>query len=71
MASAERVDLRIFDVRGRLVRTLMSGDALRAGITPVRWDGRNERGDPVASGVYIARMSATRMTFEQKLVLLK
>jgi hypothetical protein len=46
-----RVTIRIFDVAGRLVRTLVDGRQ-PAGPHAARWDGRAERGGPLASGVY-------------------
>jgi len=71
LASNSAVDLRVFDIHGRLVRTLLKAQILRGGTTPVRWDGRNDQGNPVASGVYVARMGANRANYSQKLVLLK
>jgi hypothetical protein len=49
------VSLRVYDVSGRLVRTLLSGE-LTAGIHSERWEGRNEAGLSVASGIYYARL---------------
>jgi len=49
------VRLRIFDVGGRLVRTLEPGPA-GAGRRTVAWDGRDARALPVAAGVYFARL---------------
>ena len=50
------VTLKLYDIRGRLVRTLVdrsqSGGAYEAA-----WDGRDGTGRTVASGVYFARMS--------------
>jgi choice-of-anchor B domain-containing protein len=43
--------LRVFDVSGRVVRTLLDGK-VPAGRHEVVWDGRNEGGDAVASGIY-------------------
>ena len=51
------MDLGIFDVAGRQVRILRSGE-LDAGTHTVTWDGRNASGTRVASGVYFARMRA-------------
>jgi hypothetical protein len=53
-AGAARVDL--FDVRGRLVRRLLTQDALAAGYHDLRIDGRNEAGEKLASGVYFFRV---------------
>jgi len=49
------VGLRVYDVSGRLVRTLVSGE-LAAGSHSERWDGRDETGLNVASGIYFARL---------------
>lgn len=53
---ARQVTLRVFDLRGRLVRTLWQGD-LPAGAHPVAWDGSDDAGRPAARGVYLARMN--------------
>ncbi len=50
-----RVDLNIYDVSGRLVRTLVSGSRA-AGPNEVRWDGKDNAGQEIASGTYFARM---------------
>jgi hypothetical protein len=65
-----RVKLQIFDVTGRLVRTLV--DRLETGGSQsVRWDGRNDRGRRVVSGLYLYRLEAPGYTKTRKLVLLK
>ena len=51
----ERVTLRIHDLLGRVVRTLVDS-AQPAGPGTVLWDGRSERGDRVAPGMYICRL---------------
>jgi len=66
----EAVSLRVFDVTGRLVRTLVAGN-LRAGTYSVAWDGRNERGREVASGVYFYRLEAGARVKAKKMVLLR
>ena len=50
-AAAGEVRLRLYDLAGRHVRTLVSGSR-PAGPHTVRWDGRGEDGTPVAAGVY-------------------
>jgi hypothetical protein len=47
--------LRVFDVHGRLVRTLVDS-YLAAGPRTVEWDGRDDRGHPLASGTYYMRL---------------
>ncbi|RMI03620.1 MAG: T9SS C-terminal target domain-containing protein [Calditrichaeota bacterium] len=52
-----RVRLRIFNLLGQVVRTLVDGRET-AGYKEVVWDGRNDAGEPVASGVYLYRLEA-------------
>ena len=65
-----RVRLSIFDTAGRLVRTLADGPAV-AGTHTIGWDGRNDRGSSVGSGVYYYRLTAGRKTITRKLVLMR
>jgi hypothetical protein len=65
------VQLAIFDVRGRLVRTLLHG-ALDASVHRVQWDGRDAYGLAQPSGIYLARLQSLATDTplaEQKLVL--
>ena len=55
MGAATAVVLAIYDVRGRRVRTLAQGQQ-EPGTHPVRWDGRDAQGEPVAPGVYVSRL---------------
>jgi hypothetical protein len=64
------VALRIYDVRGRLVRTLVDGTRT-AGEKSVVWDGRNSRGARVATGVYFYRMRAPGYEKTRKMILLQ
>lgn len=57
LTATSNVALRVFDVNGRLVRVLDAGSRA-AGEHRVTWDGRDADGHPVASGVYLARLSA-------------
>jgi flagellar hook assembly protein FlgD len=56
LAAAARVDLGIFDVRGRLIQPLLSGTRA-AGPHAVRWGGSDASGHPVPPGVYFARLA--------------
>lgn len=51
-----RAALALYDARGRRVRTLVEESELPAGQFTVRWDGRDQGGSSVASGVYFARL---------------
>jgi hypothetical protein len=52
------VNLDIFDVSGHLVRTLIAGDFLQANQHQQVWNGRDNSGREVGSGVYYARLRA-------------
>jgi len=64
------VTLRIYDVGGRLVRTLVEGPQT-AGQKTVIWDGKDDGGRSVASGVYFSRLQAPGYNRTMKMVLLK
>ena len=64
------VSLRIYDVTGRLVRTLVDGFE-PAGTQAVTWFGKNDQGRPVASGVYYYLMTGPDFAEKKKMVLLK
>ncbi|MBI4363791.1 MAG: T9SS type A sorting domain-containing protein, partial [Candidatus Latescibacteria bacterium] len=65
-----RVTLRVYDVTGRLVRTLV--DATQgAGVYRTQWDGRDERGASVASGRYFYRLAVGKTVRTKSMVLLR
>jgi hypothetical protein len=70
LSSKENVTLAIYDVSGRLVRVLMSG-AQDTGTHSITWDGRNDAGATVGSGVYFYRLDAGKFTATKKMVMLK
>lgn len=61
MPAAEQVELRIFNALGQEVRTLANG-RFEAGRHTSMWDGRDNQGRTVASGIYICRMTAGKFT---------
>ena len=70
VAAPGRVTLRVYDVSGRLVRTLLDG-TMPAGRHEARWDGRTDRGAAAASGVYFCRLATPLSTKTQRIVLLR
>jgi flagellar hook assembly protein FlgD len=68
--SRTAVSLVVYDVRGARVRTLVNGEKA-AGRYAVVWDGHNDAGAPVASGVYFYRMAAAGFTDTRKMLLVK
>lgn len=63
-----QVTLDIFDARGQRVRRLVSGQ-LPAGLHQPLWQGRNDAGRPIASGVYHARLTTIDGVSTRKLTL--
>ncbi len=71
LAADETCRLTIFDLRGRRVATLVDGRVLAAGRQSLVWDGRDEQGQAVASGVYAARLTAGDLTALTRLTLVR
>ncbi|RMG23121.1 MAG: T9SS C-terminal target domain-containing protein [Methanobacteriota archaeon] len=68
---ATRITLHVFDVNGRQVRTLAEGE-FAAGSHQMVWDGRDDNGVPVASGVYFYRLTTgSGFVATRKMVLLR
>jgi hypothetical protein len=70
LARNSQVSLSIYNVAGQLVKTLVN-ETRTAGPHAVTWNGRDDRGAPVASGVYFYRLVAGDFTMTRKLTLLK
>ena len=75
LAKDADVTLQIYAVNGTLVRTLALGHQL-AGMYQTRsraayWDGKNEFGEPVASGVYFYTLAAGNFTATRKMLIRK
>jgi hypothetical protein len=68
---AADVSLHVYDVKGRLVRTLLAGQRIPMGVHDIVWDATNDRGETVSSGVYFYRLRAGGETFIGRAVLLK
>ncbi len=64
------VDLRVYDIRGRLVRTLLGGP-LDRGIHRVTWTGKNDSGRAVAAGVYFVRAKTGEFETVRKVLILR
>ena len=64
------VTLRIYDVSGRLVRTLVNGSQT-AGQKQVTWNGTDDQGRGVVSGVYLYRLQASGYKKTLKMILIQ
>jgi hypothetical protein len=71
LPSAGRVDLGVYDLSGRLVRVLVDGERLEAGKQTTPWNGRDDAGRAVASGVYFYRLEVGGEVLTRRMVLLK
>lgn len=64
------VALEVFDIAGRRIAILVNEEQ-PAGPHSARWDGKNERGVEVSSGVYLCRLTAGKDTIQRKMVILR
>jgi flagellar hook assembly protein FlgD len=67
---SDDVRIQIYNISGQLVRTYDIGYQ-RQGSYSVRWDGRHQNGQSVASGVYFYRIQAGEHALTNRIVLLK
>jgi hypothetical protein len=70
LATSAGVHLRIFNARGETIRTLLDG-TLSAGDQAVSWNGRDDRGAAVTSGVYFYRLQAGDLTQTGQMTLVR
>ncbi len=72
LAESADVTLQIYNVLGQVVRTLVASEAQNAGRYQIRWNGMDDRGVPVSSGIYFYQISADgKFSDVRKLMLLK
>jgi glucose/arabinose dehydrogenase len=63
--------LRIYDVRGRLVRTLLDRPGFAAGPQSILWDGADEHGERAPAGLYFARLEVAGIRRSRTITLLR
>jgi hypothetical protein len=75
LSKAEHVVIRIHDMTGRLVRTLQLGEKAPGAYInkekAAHWNGKNEAGEQVASGIYFYTIQAGAYTATRKMVIAK
>ncbi len=64
------VKLQVYDLRGRLVRTLQTGP-LAQGLHRLAWDGTDDAGRRIPAGVYFARLQAAGVRLVQKVTVVR
>lgn len=70
LAVDSQVNLAIYDVSGRLIRMLVDGQ-MDSGRHQVNWDGRNDRGETVSSGVYFYRLVTDYKSLTRRMALIR
>jgi len=64
------VSLKIYSLGGKLIKTLNEGNLSR-GNYKMEWDGKNESGSPVPTGIYICKMMTDHTVYQLKMVFIK
>lgn len=71
LPQTEKVHLAIYDIRGRLVRTLVDHDLYSQGLYTLSWDGKDNFGQQVASGIYFTKLQAGKFAATRKMTLVE
>ena len=71
LGSDQVVDLAIFDVKGNLVRTLLTADHRGQGLHEVAWNGRDDTGRVAPAGTYLYRLNGGGSVYSGRMLLLK
>jgi hypothetical protein len=67
----EFVNLNIFDIQGRLVKSLVNNSYYPTGYYNINWNGKNNMGIQVPSGMYIYKLVSENQTLTRKMVFMK
>ncbi len=66
-----QVNLSIYNIRGQLVRKLIDNELYTAGEKEVLWDGKNDKGQQIGTGIYFYRFEADKYSSVKRMILLK
>ena len=61
----------IFDIQGRMVKSLVSNSYYQSGYHNITWDGTNNMGTQTPSGMYLYKLISENQTLTRKMVLMK
>jgi hypothetical protein len=70
LTSRQNVSVRVYDIRGSLVREL-DNRSFPAGLTQISWDGRDQQGRPIATGIYLIHVKSAAFDMTRKAVMIK
>jgi len=65
------ISLEVYDISGRIVKTLTRIQNPKPGVCTLRWDGRDEMGNSVPSGIYFFKLKGEGDTFIKKVILMR
>jgi len=66
----ENVSLKVYDLLGREVKSLVN-EVVEAGMHEINWDGTNNAGDQVASGIYVYKLNAGKHQLHKRMTLVR
>lgn len=70
LSKPEIVNLKIYNIKGELVKTLLN-DHIEAGFHQINWNGKNQKGKDVSSGIYFYQLQAGKYHALKKMSLMK
>ncbi|MDY6915202.1 MAG: FlgD immunoglobulin-like domain containing protein [Candidatus Cloacimonadota bacterium] len=70
LTNPEKVEVAVYNLQGKKVKTLANSD-YSAGQHQIIWNGTNDNGESVASGIYLYKMKAGKYTSAKKMILMK
>jgi hypothetical protein len=70
LPTAQHARLSVYNMKGQLVRTLINAE-VPAGQTTITWDGTDNRGNTVATGIYSYRLQSKGSSLSRKMMLMK
>ncbi|MBP8705693.1 MAG: T9SS type A sorting domain-containing protein, partial [Candidatus Cloacimonas sp.] len=70
LAKADKVEIVIYNLKGQKVKTLLS-DNLLAGNHSIVWDGKDDKGKTLSSGIYLVKMKTGKTIDTRKITMLK
>ncbi|GAB4177155.1 MAG: hypothetical protein Kow00108_12650 [Calditrichia bacterium] len=70
LPASSKITIEVFDLQGRKVKTLING-VQPAGNHTIQWDGTNQHGNKVSSGIYFYRLKTKDQMLQRKMILIK
>ncbi len=71
MGVSENVSVRVFDMLGHEIRTLVQGEVMTTGAHSIKWDGRSTNGAQVANGMYYYQITSPSFTQTVKMEVIR